>query len=492
MGTVFSLLGKSALVVFTVVIAAGGAIWLATKRSEDYYLREAFRNHAAMSLWIRPSRQQQPDSRDGLSQVSLSAWLNPKRTAEAFSHFDRWIQEYHLLQEETDEAAGNDAHVLPPFPLPQDEEDDASSFPYSDVDPYDDALSAFLGDLWSSGFVTLLGSAHLNVPWWAKPLSGLSVALAHSRFSSTVLDALMDGLPLRTDGGDLPSWVSSIPFAQVDNDSEQGVIHELVVDLGGRDLAELFGRLCELENLSERYCTDEGTVENPLQPLFIASEKFKVQLVVFWSLRGEHFIWSNQKQCLTTMISGPQKSAQACSGDLLHVGSKRLAESNQLFSFKGSLLGQENQGAGMWFNQTELNTSIEKVLRLLEHQKIEGASWMQDYFLSAAGERSKFVLLGMFRDWQHNWPVWGAEMGYADSQLGRLLTYARSPVRPGVTDALNPPAALLQFEFLNGMMGAWVGLPRATVRLARSTPWHQVKDFWQAESVYRMGWSEQQ
>ncbi|NBW80574.1 hypothetical protein EBR21_02360, partial [bacterium] len=178
MGTVFSWLGKSALVLFVFVVAAGCAIWLATLRGEDYYLREAFRNHSAVSLWIRPKRQNQPFSRDGLTQVSLSAWLNPNRTAQAFSHFDRWIQELHLLREETDEAAKNDAYALPPFPLPQDGEDEANNLRYSDVDPYDDALSVFLGDLWSSGIVTLLGSAHLDVPWWAKPLSGWSVALA--------------------------------------------------------------------------------------------------------------------------------------------------------------------------------------------------------------------------------------------------------------------------------------------------------------------------
>ncbi|NBW83218.1 hypothetical protein EBR21_15830 [bacterium] len=289
--------------------------------------------------------------------------------------------------------------------------------------------------------------------------------------------------------------MNSIPFAQVDNDSEQGVIHELVIDLGGRDLAELFGRLCELENLSERYCNDEGSIENPLQPLFLASEQFKVQLVLFWALRGQHFVWSNQKQCLASIISGPKSSAAACSGEVSQSDSRRfeeLKELSQLFKIKGSVLGKKDQSAGMWLNQTELIASIEKVLKVIEHQNMEGASWLHDYFNSAGGETSKNNLLGLFREWQHNWPVWGAESGFADSQEGRLVTYARSQVRPGAADVLDPPAALFQFEFLNGMMGAWVGLPRATVRLARSSPWHQVKDFWQAESVYRMGWSEQQ
>ncbi|MFZ9519550.1 MAG: hypothetical protein ACO3A4_03650 [Silvanigrellaceae bacterium] len=465
--------------------------WLGTLRGEDYYLRKAFQNNAAFSLWLRPKIQNVFELKDGLTQVTLSGWLNPNRVEQAFAHFDKWIQEYNLLLDETAESAENDAHVLPPFPLPPTFEDDSEGESVPEVDPYDTALADLLGDFWSSGFVTLLGSAHLNVPIIAKPVSGWMVALAHSRFSSMVLEAIVEGLPLRADRGDIPSWLQSVPFAQVDNDPGESLVHEMAIDLGGREIGELFARLCELENLSERYCESEGQGENPLLPIFAASEQFKLQLMVYWSLRGQHFVWSNQKECLLSAISGARYEESMCGGRVSRNTRLNFRDSRQLIGFKGAVPGGQNQGAGMWLNQSELKNSVEKTVDLLEHQEIEGASWLQDYFHTARGENGKRELLGMFQEWQQTWPLWGAEIGYTDSQSGRLLTYARTPVRPGSEDVLDPPAALFQFEFLNGIMGAWIGLPRATVRLSKSIPWQQVRDFWRAESVYQMGWSDQ-
>lgn len=486
---------------------AGLLIWLATARSEDFYLRAALKSNAVASLWLRPSQSSSVQTAIGLNQATLSVWVNPKRASQAFVHFDDWMQEFLLVSEETHENADDEAYVLPPFPLPSPEPSPSPgpvpALPLSDEnkfnqnqqassDPYDLALSELLRDVWTSGLLTVAGSMHLKVPLAQKPLAGWLVLAAQGHWAARILDVFVDRFPGRSDGADLPSWLSSIPFVQVDDASSGLAVHEVRVDLGGRELSELFHRLCDLGNLAEEYCSDEQLEDNPLRLLFYASEDFRVQVNLYWSLRGQHFLWSNSKDCLMQLIAQPLVQINGCSDGSQQKVSVSAEDVYQWSLIKQRPSSQSTQRIGFWINHSALAEELTNLIPLMSEQMIEGGAWLQDFFQTSRGATLAEHMRVLLASWAGLWPLWGAEIEYKDSDSGALMTYARriQPRNLQLSNELSPEIASLQFDFLNAVMSAWVGLPRSTSRLMQSKPWQQTGRFWTAETVYRLGWSE--
>lgn len=475
-------------------VVGGMTLWFATSREKNFYTVNAFAKEAPVSLWIQyPSVDGEGNTRE-LQRVSVSMWFNPSQARVAFARFDDWLQEYLLILDETNEAAQDEPHVLPPVPVPPEVGDgfgaDQEDGVYSERDPYDLAFANFFNDVWQSGLLTLAGSAYFDFPLWAKPFSGWLVAAAQSQFSPYIFDSLLEGLVVRSDGADLPSWLDAIPRAQAEIHSDEPFVREAFVDLGGRELAELLGRLCDLENLSEDYCSEVDPVENPLSPLLAVSENFQIQLNIFWTLRGQHLLWSNRRGCLLSLLNSGH-SAQ-CGGGIAAAEPRRYVDGHQLRKFAKGVSTHNGNAAGVLFNQNVLAGKIEETLDVLSGSRIEGASWLEDFFNSSAGvdfvSRVREVLgkraLGSL--------FWGAEIVYQDSGSGVLVNSLASLSEPPAEEQSRREVFKQQFDFLNSVMSAWIGVPHSTARLAETKPWVKKNEHWRTETVYRLGWSEQE
>lgn len=482
--------------VATVAFALGGMIlWFATSRGKNFYTVNAFSKEAPVSLWIQFPTVDDKGSSKELQRVSVSLWLNPAHAQRAFAHFDDWLQEYLLILEETDVAAQDEPHVLPPVPVPpeegegfdgaQDENDG-----YFERDPYDLAFADFFTDVWKSGFIALAGSAYFDFPIWAKPFSGWLVAAAQSQFSPYIFDSLIAGLIVRSDGADLPSWLDAIPRAQAEIQSGEPFVREAFVDLGGRELAELFGRLCDLENLSDDYCSDVDPVENPLSPLLALSENFQIQLSVFWTLRGQHLLWSNNRDCLLTLLHSGV--SDECGGGLAVSESQRYVDGHQLRRFAKGVSTGNVSSAGVLLNQNVLARKVEQTLGVLSTSSIDGASWLEDFFNSSAGEVFVSRVREVLGKKALGSELWGAEIVYQDSGSGVLVNSLSSSSKPPEEEQIRRLVLKQQFDFLNAVMSAWMGVPHSTSRLAETKPWVKKNEHWHTETVYRLGWSEQE
>lgn len=475
-------------------VVGGMILWFATSREKNFYTVNAFAKEAPVSLWIQfPTVDGKGNSRE-LQRVSMSFWLNPRHAQSAFANFDDWLHEYLLILEETDEAAQDQPHVLPPVPVPPEEGEGFDGEPedegYLERDPYDVAFADFFTDIWQSGLLTLAGSAYFDFPLWAKPFSGWLVAAAQSQFSPYIFDSLLEGLIVRSDGADLPSWLDAIPRAQAEIHSGEPFVREAFVDLGGRELAELFGRLCELENLSEDYCSDVDPVKNPLSPILAVSENFQIQLTVFWTLRGQHLLWSNHRGCLLSLLQSGV--SDECSEGTAAVESRRYVDGHQLRRFAKGVSTHEQNSAGVLFNQIVLADKIEQTLRILSASTLDGASWLEDFFNSSAGD----VFIGRVREVLGEKALGsnllGAEIVYQDSGSGVLVNSLALLSGPPPEEQSRRGVFKQQFDFLNSVMSAWIGVPHSTARLAETKPWEKKNEHWRTETVYRLGWSEQE
>jgi hypothetical protein len=473
-----------------VAFAVGGLlVWCATARSEDFYLRTSFKSGSVASFWIRPMLEKEQKLKGAFSQADVSVWLNSGRTEAAFSRFDNWWQELLLLSEESDEEAGSENQILPSFPL-NPEADDTDETEFLIEDSYDLALAELLEDIWTSGFLTFAGSVHFKVPVWAKPLAGLSGVLAQSGMSSSLVDAFADNFPLRQDALDLPSWLVTIPFSNVVN--QKSPVQDLVLDLGGRELSELFARLCDLENLSEKYCEVEEAETNPLTPLFLTSEGFHVQLKFYWALRGQHIVWSNSKECLEDLISQPAGTRFRCGDFPAAGGSHTEHEFKQLMNYKNISDAGNIRASGVWFNQKSLHLSMNKMIGDLNPDLSAGLARLLEFLNFGRRDNAFLFIQNALTEWAYLWPLWGAEIGREDTASGKLFIHALRAVRPKPQEILQPRIAVNQFSFFNSVLNAWLGLANSTTRLVQSKPWAQENGYWRAESDYRFGWSEQE
>jgi len=468
---------------------AGLMVWCATARTEDFYARAAFRSDSLLSLWIRPSKQGTGSHWGEFIQADMSIWLNPSRTKKAFSNFDDWYQEYSLLKEETYEYDEGETRILPSFPV-YPEQDAEESLEFAEEDAYDASLATLIDDLWTSGFLSLSGSLHLDVPLWAKPFAGLSAVSTQMGLSSAFLETFADRFSLRADGADLPSWIAEIPFSEVEGRTSP--VREIVLDVGGREVGEFFARLCELGNLAEEYCAFDDVDSNPLSPLLMASEGFHVQLKIYWSLRGQHFVWSNSRDCLDSLISQPLVRTFQC-GEL-RSEENEVSQNDlvQLMNFKNAIMSPDNRTAGVWLNQHLLKNAVRKMFSVLQTEDIHGAEVLRDFLNQSVGERFLQNIHLSLVEWAHRWPLWSTELEHSGSDTGRLLIHARRRLRVGEHETLQTQAAARHFTFLHALMSAWLGLPSSTSRLTQSKPWEKVGGFWRTESVYRLGWSEQE
>lgn len=72
------------------------------------------------------------------------------------------------------------------------EQNSDESLEFAEEDAYDASLATLIDDLWTSGFLSLSGSLHLDVPVWAKPFAGISVVLTQMGLSSAFLETFAD------------------------------------------------------------------------------------------------------------------------------------------------------------------------------------------------------------------------------------------------------------------------------------------------------------
>lgn len=482
---------KSALYLFGGAILAGLVVWLATVKTEDFYLRSAFKADSIANIWMRPSLSKTSSHQPLYHQATLSAWLNSTRAAQAFENFDDWIQEYLLALDETSETADDEAQILPPVPMTPDQDTSPASGVEVQVDPYDRALGEFVRGVWESGFLTVAGSLHLDVPLWAKPLSGWFVVANQSRFSPYILEKILNHLGAREDGADLVGWLNTLPFAYVSDDGKESVVHEIVMQLSGENISELLSRLCEMGNLSERLCSDEDLEDNPLRPILFATENFQLPLNLFWTLSGEHVVWSNSRPCLLSLIAQGANPGAGCGDSPSVVAKAKIPEKTSFMSLKRRPYESGSPSVGYWGNQLALERAMRDVFTRLSAKDVRGASWAQDFLLTAGGESFRDKTLATLSGWAFDWSFWGAQLHYIGVDSGRLMTYAKCSQGSQPRGTLARNVSATQFEFLNALMSAWLGLPRSTARLSEAKPWESTETCWQAESVYRLGWSEQ-
>ena len=477
------------LICVSAVVCSGLMFWLATVRDEDFYLHTSFKSGAVASFWIRPSLEEEQKSKGAFSQADISVWFNPRRLNDALSGFGDWWNEFLLLTEESDDAAGSENQILPPFPLvPETEETVDSQFLVEDS--YDSALAGFLEDVWSSGFLIFAGSVHFKVPVWAKPMAGLSVSFAQSGLSSLLIDSFVRRFPMRDDALDLPSWLVTIPYSNMVNYSSP--IQDLVLDLGDAELSELFMRLCDLGNLAENFCDVDELENNPLAPLFLTSEGFHVQLKIHWTLRGQHIVWSNSKECIEKIISQPVGRDFSCGDESIPELVDTGRSLGPLMNSKDLSSKDNRRSSGVWINQRALHQAGKMIISELKTEPPEGILQMLELFSIGSKERSMQAIQDALTEWAYLWPVWAAEIDREDAATGKLLIHAMRPVRPLPDEVLAPQVAAVQFSFFNSVLNAWLGLASSTTRLVRSKPWSQVNGYWRSESDYRFGWSEQE
>ena len=489
MRQVLKLILWSALLLIMGLGFAGFMVWCATVRTEDFYARAAFRSDSLFSAWIRPLRQVTGSHWGEFVQADVSVWLNPSRAKKAFSNFDDWYQEYSFLKEEAIEYDEGETRILPSFPMIPEQNSD-ESLEFAEEDAYDASLATLIDDLWTSGFLSLSGSLHLDVPVWAKPFAGISVVLTQMGLSSAFLETFADRFSLRADGVDLPSWITEIPFSEVELHASP--VREIVFDVGGREVGELFARLCDLGNLAEEYCAFDDVDSNPLSPLLMASEGFHVQLKLYWSLRGQHFVWSNSRDCLESLLSQPVVRTFQC-GEL-RSDENEVSQSDfvQLMNFKNALISRDNRSAGVWLNQHVLKNAVRKIFSVLQNEDIRGAEVLREFLNQPLGEGFLQNVDLSLVEWAHRWPLWSTELEHSGSDTGRILIHARRRLRVGEHESPQMQSVARHFSFLNALMSAWLGLPSSTSRQTQSKPWEKVGGFWRTESVYRLGWSEQE
>ena len=465
----------------------GFLVWMATARRADTYLLKSIQTNAAVTVWLNPATAESENDFLTPKKMTLSLWISPSKVSRALAHFDGWIQEYSLVRESTDEAAENESYALPPSVLPDPDEAE-----YFVEDPYDVALRALLEDFWNSGLFVVAGSIHFKTPFWMKPFVGWIGSGIQKNAPVHFFDSKLTFSGLREDGADFPSWFSELPFAHLGVESIDGLlVHETVFDIGGEQIAALHGRLCELGNVGENWCSLSDVFENPIEPVLYATEAFKAQFSVFWALRGEHLIWSNQRECLSVLAQGKNSERLSCGELPGEAGYPTVS-----FQEREILNTDSTKGAGMvagfFLNQRAMRDSFESLASKVVAAPLDGATWLHDLIQGSTGGR-------LLKEWRSNLqgralllPSWGSRLNWLAPQTGQLSTFVHWFRGPGSGEQIEREWAESQFDFLYGLSAAWSGLPRGPGRLERTLPWQSQKSFWKADTVYSLGWSERE
>ncbi|NBO37231.1 hypothetical protein EBU99_01470 [bacterium] len=464
-------------------LSGGLLIWLATAQPADFYLLRSIQGQSVANVWLFPAHESSLKPSGNLSHLSFSLWLSPAKFPTALRHFDHWLEEYSLLREETDEAAGDDSQTIPPSILPNDEAELSST-----VDPYDLAFANLFEDIWSSGAVSIAGSAHFDIPFWGKPFFGWIQAQLQTAAGERFLEKIFDHIGSRRDGTDLASWIGELPFANLPQPNSYALIHSVLIHLDGIQIAKLYGQLCEARNISELWCEPSDLITNPFEPLLYASENFQTQVRIYWTVRGQHFLWSNSEKCLEKMLASSASAELNC-GEVSNLAALNFSQKERSLLRPTSRKSNRN-GAGFYLNQMALQRCFDEVVQVLSGENVAGASWLQDTLVSANGERVLKSIQMQLRGSALMWPSWGAILELNSSHVGHLSTFVRRLKTPEKDELVDRKAANSQFEFLSGLTSAWWGLPRGEGRLESIRPWQRQHSFWTAVSEYRLGWSE--
>ena len=195
-------------------------------------------------------------------------------------------------------------------------------------------------------------------------------------------------------------------------DGKETVAHEIVMQLSGENISELLSRLCEMGNLSERYCSDEDLEDNPLRPILFATENFQLPLNLFWTLSGEHVVWSNSRACLLSLISQVSNPGSECGDSPSSKAKAKILEKTSFMQLKRRTFESESPSVGYWGNQLALEWAVRDVISRLSERDIKGASWAQDFLLTAGGESFRDRALATLTGWAFDWSFWGAQLHY--------------------------------------------------------------------------------
>lgn len=466
------------------VYLLGGFFWLATSKKYNHYLLKSIQNEAAVSVWLAGN----PDSSSrwfSLGLMHSSVWIQTSTLNRALGNFDNWIQEFALVKEATEEAIEDESYELPPSILPE---------PPGEVplisDPYDVAFQNLMEDVLNSGFVGFSGSVHLKTPIWAKPFMGWLTADIFPSLNERIFDSRFLESGLREDGADLLSWMSELPFAHLGQEKMGDItVHESVFDVGGEQIASLHSRLCELENIPEYACELSDERQNPLEPLLFLTEHFKAQMRIYWSLRGEHLVWASTRSCLRRLLDLPTTDAASCSAPsggpdhpVLNRSERKLLTSAPSSAVSGF--------TGVFFHQKRLEQVFSEVSNRLLSAPLNGGTWLFDVLQTAHGKKSLEVWSATISEAALLRPSWAARLSLMPQEKGQLVTLSQHATPPASDEKINHKQAENEFDFLYSLASAWHGLPRGRARLEQAIPWRRQGAYWEAMSVYGLGWRE--
>lgn len=469
------------------LVLFGFLVWMATSRRADNYLLKSIQTNAVATVWLNPATGVSDNDFLTPEKMTLSLWISPSKISRALAHFDGWMQEYSLLRESIGTAAENESYALPPSVLPNLDEAE-----YFIDDPYDAALRALLEDLWNSGLFVIAGSLHFRTPFWMKPFVGWLGSGIQKNAAVHFFDSKLMFAGLREDGADFPSWFSELPFAHLGVESIDGLlVHETVFDIGGEQIAALHGKLCELGNVGENWCSISDIFANPLEPVLYATHEFKVQFTVFWALRGEHLIWSNQRACLSVLAEGRNSERLSC-GELTSEARYPTVSFQEREILNTDSAKGTGMGAGFFLNQRAMRHSFESLASAVVADPLDGATWLHDLIQGSTGATLLKVWRSRLQEQAQLLPSFGSRLNWLSPQTGQLSTFVHWFRGPGSKEQIDREWAESQFDFLYSLVAAWSGLPRGPGRLERTLPWQSQQSFWKSMTVYSLGWSEKE